>query len=182
MKRCVVVTEGPSDEILIRHLLRLENSDPHIKVVAAGGWSAADSLARSFLARGSGDVALIVDADATDEPLVEERRHFLEGSLAAIASAGRFRVVVVAPELEAVLFQDPDVLEAIVRRPVSPSDLIRGHYEPKKVLLDLLGGVSRTEAFKERLPSLNLDRIRDHPAIQELSGFVQQSLARAVAA
>ena len=52
MKRCVVVTEGEGDACLLRALLGVEADDPEVAVVAAGGWSAADSLARSYLVVG----------------------------------------------------------------------------------------------------------------------------------
>ena len=152
MERCFIVVEGPADAILLRELPQLPEGDTRVQIIVGGGWSAADSLARSLLASGRGDVALVVDADSVDPSLVRQREQFLEQSLREIGSRGRQLVVVFAPELEALLFQHPGVLESLVGHPVSPTDLVRGRYEPKKVLSELIGSDSLHTVFAQRLP------------------------------
>ena len=103
-------------------------------------------------------------------------------SLGMIASQGRFRVFVIAPELEAIFFSAPDVLEALVGRRLTSKESIRGRYEPKRVLLELLQDQSWEPAFLGRLPILNVDLLREHPVVRELEEFVRQSRVEAVAA
>src|SRR5262245_32089169 len=113
MNRCFVVVEGPSDAILLGALLEAPEEDRQVQVVVGRGWSGADSLARSLLAASRRDVALVVDADSVDPSLVAQRCEFLEQSLREIASDARRLVVVIVPELEALLFQDRDLVEAL---------------------------------------------------------------------
>lgn len=160
----------------------IAEDDPQDEVVPAGGWSVADSLARSFLANGKGDVVLVVDADSSDPDQIMARKHFLEHSLGSIASRARSLVVVVVPELEALLFHDKALLEALVKRPVTESEFIRGKYEPKKVLRELLGGVPLNEAFRTRLPALDLEAVRQLAPLLELRDFISGNRAEAAAA
>src|SRR5258708_32327690 len=110
MRHSTIVTEGEQDRLLLQALLNIEADDPDIRVMAAGGWSSADSLARSFLVRGEDNVALVVDADTTDPDLVEERKRFLLRSLGSLSSSADWRIFVIAPEIEALLFRDRNVV------------------------------------------------------------------------
>lgn len=172
MKRCIVVTEGPTDVLLLQAVLRIPEDDPWVQFQAAGGWSAADSLARSYLANGAGDVVLVVDADTIDPQGIEERKQFLRHSLAEIASAARKLVVVMVPALEVVLFADRSLLETLVGREVSEVDFVRGQYEPVKVLQSLLGNEPWSHAFARRLPYLDLDAVRSLAPLRELQDFL----------
>src|SRR5437870_5769095 len=147
MNPCFLVTQGPAEVALLRGVLGVGEDEPQIKLVAAGGWSSADSLARSVLATGRGDVALIVDAEAIAPHVVGERKHFLEWSLRSIASPARRLIVVIEPEIAAILFKDRQVVEGLVGGRVADTDLVRGEYEPRKVLGALLSNASLEEAF-----------------------------------
>src|SRR5207244_323692 len=99
-----------SDATLLRWLLADVANDPHVEFSAAGGWSGADSFARSLRIVGRGSVALVVDSDTTDSNLVEERRRFLQHSLREVRPGNDFLVVVIAPEIEGLLFRDRELL------------------------------------------------------------------------
>src|SRR5579871_3419751 len=105
----VLVAEGDADIILIKHLIE-ENGVLGPKYMAAGGWSSADSLARSVLTNPNTKVAIIVDADSSDPNLIEERKRFLQRSLGQIADKARWRVIVIAPEVERILFDNRNIL------------------------------------------------------------------------
>jgi hypothetical protein len=182
MNRCFVVTQGASEVILLQNILRLPEANPEVRLVDAGGRSSAESLARSILAAGRGDVALVVDAEVIDPILVEERKRTLRWYLAAIAAPPRRLVVVIEPEIEAILFKDRRTIEGLVEAPISDTDLVRGEFEPRKVLGTLLGNVPLAEAFSTRLPQLDLTTIRMLPSICELREFVRTTKTQPVAA
>ena len=49
MKRYTVVTEGPQDVLILRTLLGADATRDEVQFISAGGYSSADSLARSIL-------------------------------------------------------------------------------------------------------------------------------------
>ena len=52
MNHYTVVTQGEDARLLLETLLDIAPDDSRVRVVAAGGWSGADSYARSLLMRG----------------------------------------------------------------------------------------------------------------------------------
>ena len=168
--KSVVVTEEESDVLLLKSLVG-EGSNT-VEFVKSGGWSAADSLARSYLVDGQHDVALVVDADSYDPRMVEERRRFLTHSLASVALRTRWQVFVIAPEIEALLFADRRTLEELIGRAVSEAEFQEGRFEPKKVLRKLLSGKSRTHFFEERLPQVDLTPLQKQQEIEHLRRFL----------
>src|SRR5579863_1035296 len=99
----VVITEGESDATFVKSLIGSGKADK-THYIPAGSWSSADSLARSYLTDPQTKVVVIVDADSSDPNLIEERKRFLQRSLGQIADKARWRVIVVAPEVERLLF------------------------------------------------------------------------------
>jgi hypothetical protein len=146
-----------------------------VVIAPAGGWSAADSLARSILAVRNRPVALVVDADAAD---ARERQRFLENSLAEFGAPGTWQVFVAAPEIEALFFENADLLQQFTGREATAEQQLRSRFEPKQVLLELLGDQDFLAALHERLPQINLDPMRAAALVQELKAF----LARVTAA
>jgi hypothetical protein len=172
MSRCNVVVEGPADEVLLRAVLQIPVGNEQVAFLVAGGWSAADSLARSLLANRRGDVAVIVDADSVDPNLVEDRKRFLNHSLASIPTPARRLALVFSPEIEVVLFETKSLVDEFVGSPVSDTDFVQGQYEPKKILEKLIGKATLRRTIAERVLKLNLTPIHNHPLIRELSQFV----------
>ena len=168
--KTVVVTEEESDVLLLSALIG-EGSNT-VEFVKSGGWSAADSLARSYLVDGQHDVALVVDADSYDPRMVEERRRFLTHSLASVALRTRWQVFVIAPEIEILLFKDRYLLEELLHQSVTESDFQEGKFEPKKVLKRLLPGKSLTRFFQERLPQVDLTPLQNQKEIEHLRRFL----------
>ncbi len=169
--KSVVITEGESDVLLLKALVGRASED--VEFVQAGGWSGADSLARSYLVDGRHDVALIVDADACEPDRAEERRQFLRESLASVALRTRWEVFVVTPEIEGLLFADRRVLEDLVGRHVSDTEFQEGKVEPKRTLLKLLSGKNRTRLFQERLPKIDLTPLQNQSPVKHLRSFLE---------
>lgn len=175
MNQNIVVVEGDRDRILLESLLRSMSNQHGLRVIAAGGYSAADSLARSILIRGIANVALVVDADSIDPRAIDERRGFLNQSLGEVPTHSKWRVFVIAPEVEVLLFFDRSILERFVGHEVSETDLVRGHYEPKKVLADLMRNGKHPTSFEQAFAGLDLSAIREAPEVKELFRFVRSS-------
>lgn len=169
--KTVVVTEKESDVLLLKALVGEAGASADF--VKAGGWSGADSLARSYLVDGQHDVALVVDADSYDEHRVEERQRFLTHSLASVALRTRWQVLVIAPEIEVLLFKDRYLLETLLDQVVSESDFQGGRFEPKKVLKRLLPGQKWSRFFQERLPQLDLTALQSQAEIERLRVFLK---------
>lgn len=137
--KCYVVCEGLADQLLLEGILKDEflTDGTEVVVVRGGGWSGAESMARSILAVRQAPVALVVDADSSDPQLTREREAFLNASLGEFRS--RFQVFVVVPEIEVLLFKSPELLERAGLE-LSERDLLRAQYEPKRVLNELADG------------------------------------------
>src|SRR2546423_11003177 len=97
-----IVTEGETDRVLLTHLLRIAAAEADFEVRAAGGRSAAISLAKSLLRRAAPAVALVVDADTVDDRRIREEYSLLRDSMTeATASSQRpYAVILMVPEIE----------------------------------------------------------------------------------
>ena len=172
MKKTYVITEGKSDRLLLEILLEISPGHPDVQVVAAGGWSSADSLARSVLATTDHRVALVVDADTIDSVQADYRRRFLHHSLGEAGLPSRWRVLVIEPEIEVLLFKDPNLLQQMAGGPVDPTDLVKGMYEPRRTLEKLFPRKKRNDIY-EKLRELDPATLRELPELKELRNFIE---------
>ena len=115
-----VVTEEPFDVALLSRVLPPELREG-VEIVAAGGVSAAKSLARSLLVRRQTPVAIVIDADAVSPEVVQERRQSVEEVVESVAGNVPVKVIVAVPHLEAILYQDPALLENVFGQAISDS-------------------------------------------------------------
>lgn len=173
---CHIVTEGQSDAEVVKALLRPESEQcpGKLRVWAAGGWSAADSLARTVLVTRAEPVALLVDAGTVDESRVAERMAFLEASLRQVGGERGWQVLVAVPEVEGLLFQDRGTLERLIGKQVTEAQMLRGRYEPTRVLRELTGGKSAAEALQSA-SDLDLSALREVPWVRELRSFLERA-------
>lgn len=61
---------------------------------------------------------------------------------------------------------------------LSEIDILRGSYEPKKVLTDLMQPRSLLETYRGSLPRLNLRLLRNALEIRELKAFLENAEQR----
>jgi hypothetical protein len=167
-----VITEGEQDRLVLQALLEIRPDDASVNFLAAGGWSSVDSLARSLLVHNNQIVAVVVDADSSDPNLIEERRRFLCRSLGVMAPPSKWHVLVVAPEIESLIFKDRSVVEKLVGHAISDTEFVRGQFEPKNTLVRLLDPASLLTRYKEKLPRMNLETIKNLPEIEGLRAFL----------
>jgi hypothetical protein len=186
--RLYIVTEARRHIFLLQALLLPEigSAVGQVDISWAGGWSSADSLARTLLMLRRKPVALVVSA-TTDH--ADEREGFLRASLGEVNIDSSYLPLVIAPEIESILFTDEAAVEALIRRPLEPKEREQAMTEPYNVLLQVLTPPMAEmnaqnffrddcveDAFRERLPHLDLRRVREHPKIVALRRFVEESL------
>src|SRR5437762_9394530 len=94
-----IVTEGKTDELVIRQLLRSElaSHPKQIKVIVGGGRSSAQSLARSILGARREPVALVVDSDTTNPEQIAGQRDFLTWYMGQAADPELWEIVLFRP-------------------------------------------------------------------------------------
>lgn len=139
-----LVTEGAAEEFLWRTLLDGLGHDD-VRVVGAGGRSAAITKANTILVTRGEPVALVLDADTNDRRLLETEREATRFSMQFGADAVPSEVFLVAPTMEAMFFIDR-VIETVIGRPLSEVERVRAEYDPKRVLHDILPGALRQNA------------------------------------
>jgi hypothetical protein len=170
-----VITEGRSDEVLLRSLLRPDGDDQTVSVSSAGAKSAAQSLATSILVVRRQPVVLVVDADTTKDEIVQEQRDFLAASLGQFARSHMWKVCMAVPEIEAVLFYDAAVISRLFQTELSETQQMQARFEPKQVLLNLMQERGLGRSIADLWPHLTEDDvslIRESPLIQEIREFI----------
>ena len=178
MKKTFIITEGESDRLLLARLLWLPYG---MTIVSAGGRSSADALARSYLVNGDNNVAFVLDADTLDHNQVEERRQFYHQSLKQVALRSKWRVVMMVPEIEALFFRKPSVLESLVGRTITEEEVIQGRFNPKQTFARLFGGLGIIRIYKTVLTNPAIEQLREQPEIQELQQFLDSVSQKAAA-
>lgn len=130
-----IVVEGRTDEVIARRLI--EHLRAKAKIVVGNGASAAVSRARSILATDATErVALVVDADSSDESAIEERERSLSAVLAMVAPPARWHLGLLTPNLELVLLKSPVVARALLKRDLTEKDITSAEAARKALLLN----------------------------------------------
>jgi hypothetical protein len=137
--KITVIVEGESDKVLVETILRSVVEEPPFDVVAAGGRSSAVSLARSYFTLPESHVALLVDADTVNPQLVREQQTILTDYLAEAAPPWAFKVILAVPEIETCLFVAPDLLAAMLGKPITAETLSEARFQPRRALEQLMG-------------------------------------------
>lgn len=173
-----VVTAGTRAPALLRRLLRpeFEQANGNIRLMARSSESGADALARSVLIDEHNPVALVLDADTVNPQRVAESYDYFAQSLGEVAHRKLWGIFLAVPELLSLLFADRAILESLVGGPVTEVQLVRGRYEPKVVLAELLKerGIS-DEEFDRRLAQADLTPLRQLAPVRELAEFVAEA-------
>jgi hypothetical protein len=178
----VIVTSGFVAGGLMRRLLdghpRLR--DQGIRIQAYEGSSGLSSPARTLLVLERVPVVVLTDSDTFSPDLMAERRGWLEFLLGQAAPPSEWRVLLIAPEVAVLLFRDEQLLRSLV--PGSPSfeQLIRGRYEPNRVLAELFAQAGEQpfpEALLRRLEQADVSSLWAAPELRSLEEFLLEKSA-----
>ncbi len=176
-----IVVEGDTDKILLERLLAsLQHVDIHFHV--AGNKRAAHSLARTLQVQFKEPVALVIDTDTHNLDTINEEQSMYEAYLGLTSYGIPFIVILMVPSIEAILFQQAQILETLLGKALEPDDQIRSKYVPKTVLENYLRD-TRIE-FSDlvfRMDKEQIQALRNISPIAELEEFVQRVVERRVA-
>jgi hypothetical protein len=102
MTKVYVITEGPLDAAVLRHILPKDLSSSTEFVVASNRYS-MQSLARSILATRRLPVAVVLDADTEDDRRIREDEEFLTEALGQASVGAKFGIFIAKPDLTSIL-------------------------------------------------------------------------------
>ncbi|WNG38837.1 hypothetical protein F0U60_38435 [Archangium minus] len=178
----IIVTSGIVAGKIMRRLV-----DGHPRLCERGIWIQADdsrgeasSTAANILARRRGPVAVVADADSLSPHMIAEQRGWIEYLLGEAAPPSEWRILLIAPEVAVLLFRDEQLLRSLL--PVSPSfeQLIRGRYEPNRVLAELFAQAGEQpfpESLVRRIEQAELSSLWAAPELRPLEAFLLEKLA-----
>ncbi|MDS3860545.1 hypothetical protein RIF25_06945 [Thermosynechococcaceae cyanobacterium BACA0444] len=170
-----IVCEGAHDAQLLQRLLP-EELVSNAEIVAAGGFSAVKSLARSLVARRQSPVLIVAEADTTVPEQVEQRLKDTEELVGNIAVNTPVKVVLAVPTLEIIFFQDTSLLSRLLGYPLSEDILRSAAYQPKQTLEKL---ISKSKNFQnqsqlvDNLTNEDIKVLRKASVIQDVIEFLQ---------
>jgi len=131
-----------------------------------------------------GDSAvLLLNARSVDPENIDYQRENKEEVLAILGTPLRTELLFAVPELEAVLFHDPAILERLLGLEMTGEERIEARFIPKKVLARLLersGRFADEAALIDALDEWAVRRIAEHPLIQELEALIAELRANPV--
>ena len=151
-----------------------------IQVETATGNGSASSKARTILVLEGEPVAVVGDAETLTPDVMAEQRGLMEYLVEEAAPRSEWRVLLIAPEIATLLFRDEPLLRSLL--PVEPSfeQLIRGRYEPNRVLAELFAqaGVRPfPAALLRRLAQADLSSLWAAPELRALEEFLLEKSA-----
>jgi hypothetical protein len=167
-----IVCEGDFEAQLLQRILP-KSLLTGVQIVAAGGFSAAKSLARSLLVRRQVPMAIVVDADSVDPDLIQERLTSTENIISSVAVNTSTRVILAVPSFEMIFFQDHFLLARLLGYEPSQDMLNLAISQPRKALQQLLAN-SHTNPSQiiNKLTDEEMATLLKAPVIQELIHFL----------
>src|SRR5205807_422759 len=139
-----IVVEGRTDAQLIRAILGGEVAKK-TRIYAAQGRASLETIARNVLFHEGGPVLLVMDSDTLNPQLTAELESFSLAAMRGPVTSGiqpavtmnseppPFRVFTFVPEIEAVFFEAPRVLDRLLGKKPPEEKIKEGHLVPKQV-------------------------------------------------
>lgn len=172
MTRTYIVVEGPTGAMILRAILPKDLLQD-VKFINGQGGYGAISFARKLLMTERIPTAIVIDADAGQEAVVETQRQDLDFLLQQAAADVPYRLLLAVPEIETVFFQNRGLLEELLGRQFTDLEWHLAQQQPRLLLNSFPGGSSGF--VPQALAKLN-DKQREilcqHPLIQSLSQFL----------
>jgi len=178
MSNCYIIVEGKTDATILDSVLSAKQDAVKPEIKTGNGRSSAISLARTMLVSREGSlVVLLLDADSTNPERVRELQVELEESLSDVSRETRFRVVLLEPSIESLLFHDRKGLEHAIGSAISETEEMQSRYDPKAVLdgkLRANGKRYDPATLEAILKQLNMRKILQDGKLQELTQFISK--------
>lgn len=170
---CLVV-RGEVNALMLRKLLEPEFG-PELRVLGTDVFSESVSLARSVLSNRKAIVALVAGTRSAELQKIRELHRFLVYALVQVEYTDLWKVVLVVPDAEVMLFQDRSVLRQVLGREPTEEEWTRGQTEPLRVLEEVFG-LQRIRLDKElcrRLETVDVSCLAGHSVVQQVRRFFQ---------
>lgn len=171
-----IVVEGLTDLNIVLSLLPQEIQQQTV-VVPAGGRANLTSVARTLLVTKRKPLAVLADADTVDESSVLALRRETEELLRAVSGGVPFKVFMMVPEIEALLFRVSTAVQRITGQPLSADNMALSRYKPQQVILQL--GQNKSAIIEQIVNGLTeeeLNVIRETSPIRELIAFLSEKV------
>ena len=170
---CLVV-RGEATALVLRKLLEPEFG-PGLRVLGTDVFSESVSLARSVLGNRKAIVALVVGTRSAELKKIRELHRFLVYTLVQVEYPDSWKVVLVVPDAEVMLFQDREVLRQVLGREPTAEEWTRGQSEPLGVLAEVFGLEERRldQELCRRLETVDVSCLAEHPVVQQVRRFFQ---------
>lgn len=172
-----LVTEDAFDAALWKRLLAACEVTG-VKVIGAGGRSAAVSAANTLLVMKGEPVATVVGAETTDIRRAEEARGLIHRNISFNAADIRSEVFLAIPRIESLLIDDAVFSQRIFGRRFDAREEQRMRRSKEWPTLARLMGTSDREEFERRLLSrLDADAeatklLARNPLVTDVCGFL----------
>ncbi|CAN1212379.1 DUF4276 domain-containing protein [Tumidithrix helvetica PCC 7403] len=170
-----IICEGAYDNQLLKAVLPPQLLK-QVEVVSAGGISSVKSLARSLVVRRQAPVAIVVDADSTVPELIQMQIRDITEIVESVSVNTPVKAILFVPEMEAIFFQDPELLERLLGYRPSQDLLGLAVSQPRKALEQMLAQSEKVHNQSQLIDQLaheNLEILRNAPVIQELIHFLE---------
>ncbi|EKV00487.1 hypothetical protein Lepto7375DRAFT_2603 [Leptolyngbya sp. PCC 7375] len=172
MTKAYIVVEGPHHIKILRALIEPALLQDVTFVDGEDKYN-ADPLARTLLSERQIPTVLVVDADTNNEIAIESYQQDLEFLSHTATVHTPYKILQAVPTIETVFLQDRTLVEECIGRPLSPLEWQLGQKQPRDLLAQYPKGV---QAFIEHtlhnLTEQKLQTLRQHPLIQEITGFL----------
>lgn len=179
-----IVTTGRVAGGIIRRLVeghpRLRDQGIKIDVVTDGRGGAV-MTASTIRNLHHVPVAVVADADTLSPFMMANEAGLMEYAIGGLGpSRGQWYVQLIPPEIAVLLFRDEQLLRSLL--PVSPSfeQLIRGRYEPNRVLAELFAQAGERpfpDVLLRRLEQADLSSLWSVPELRPLEAFLLEKSA-----
>lgn len=176
MRKVIVVVEGKTDAMILKAILPADVIRKVQFVVGSGRYS-AQSLARTILAYERQPVALVLDADTTDESSVKEQLAYIRRALGEVASDIPYEAFLAVPEIEEIFFASKSLLEKLAQQSFSQEEWDYAKTMPRKVLEKSAEGnyLFRLPKRLRQLEAATIKELQQHPLIDRLCTFLRSA-------
>ncbi len=165
----VLVVRG---EAMARVFLKLLEPEfgRELRVVGSNYVGSSVTSARSILLHRKSAVALVTDAKP------EELRQTHRSIVYLLSGAGcvdLWKITLLVPETEVLLFQDRGVLRQLLGREPTEEELLRGQTEPRRTLEQALGfeWLALDAELCRRLETVDVSPLAEHSSVRQVRQF-----------
>jgi hypothetical protein len=168
-----IVVGGMTDEAILRALLPSEML-PNSEFVPVGVRSSVPSLASTILVKYRQPVAVLLDTDSLDGPVITELLTSTDELLRAVAGRIPFKVIVCIPHIETIVFDSSINLARLFPKYDPQFFLAFAKFNPKAALDFLFKNGGGPTSLSQLLASLtpeDVAKLQGTPPIHQLMEF-----------